>query len=705
METLKIIRAPDELEELRLYLLDKDIVAVDTETTGVYKESEIIGYSVCAEPELAYYIILSEWCTKSQSLIHLDTKAASYEIFDALKSKRLVFHNAVFDCSMIYNNFNVELIDSVFCDTMILAHIVDENRPNGLKDLGLSLYGSDATKEQKEMKDSVSRNGGLLTKNKYELYKADSELIAKYGAKDTILTFNVFYHEIERLYAQGLDKFFFEESMPLLKGVTYQLNTSGLRIDPERLMQLKQTLETECLQARAFIYNEIQLHTADDYPGTSKAKTFNIGSSKQLSWLLFSKLGNEFGTLTEEGRNVCKALGMKLPYTYAARKEFIAVCTARKDSIYQEAKYNWKTKKMGRPKKVGNFWNYLACGKETLTKLSDKYKWVAEFLKYAKNTKLLSTYVEGIQSRKDSYNIVRPNFLQNVVPSGRYANRNPNFQNLPRDDKRVKSCIVPRKGKVFVGVDQSQLEARVFASLSGDWRLLESFKRGEDFYSVIGMTAFNKTDCTPFKEGSPEAFGVKYKTLRQTAKVIALSAAYGTTAPKMVLSIQKDARINKTVQEAQEIIDDYFESFPAVRQFMLDSHKEAMTTGKVVSLFGRERRIPKAMDIPNIFGDIPHEKLDYEYRNLLNLAVNFKVQCTAGSIMNRSGISFLSMLKEHNITAKIILQVHDSLVVECDEGDAEKVSVLLKYAMENTVELPGVKLEAEPKVGHDLSQV
>ncbi len=698
METLKIVRTPEQLEELKAYIEDKDLLSFDTETTGVDKESEIIGYSLCAEVDLAWYVVLSEWDVQSQSLKYTSLKELSYPILDSLKMKDIVGQNIGFDCSMTQNNFGIELIDAVVCDTMVLAHIVDENRSNGLKELGISLYGEDAAKEQKEMKESVTKNGGVLTKDKYELYKADSELIARYGAKDAILTLKVFYHEMERLYEQGLDKFFFEESMPQLKGVTYQLNTSGLRVDVDRLQKLKQTLETECLEAKAFIYNEIQKDIEEDYPGTSKAKTFNIGSSKQLSWLLFIKLDNTFNNLTKEGREVCKSLGLKLPYSNAAKRQFIEVCTERLGTVYQEAKYNYKTKKTGRPKKVGPVWNYLACGRESLQKLAPKYKWVESFLKYAKNMKLLSTYVEGIQSRM-KYNVIRPNFLQNVVPSGRYANRNPNFQNLPRDDKRIKSCIIPRAGKVFVGVDQSQLEARVFAALSGDWRLLESFKRGEDFYSVIGMTAFNKTDCTPHKEGSPNAFGVKYKELRQIAKVIALSATYGTTAPKMAPAI------GKTIQEAQVIIDDYFESFPAVRQFMLDSHWEAMKTGKVVSLFGRERRIPMAMDIPKIFGDVDHDKLPYEYRNLLNLAVNFKVQCTAGSIMNRSSIKFLDMLKEHNISAKIILQVHDSLVVECEEADADIVVVLLKDAMENTVELPGVKLEAEPKVGYDLSQV
>lgn len=698
MDQLKIVRTLSQIEDLKNYLQDKDAIAFDTETTGVDRDSTVIGYSICAEPGMGWYVVLQSWNSYTKTLDSYETVAATAEIMQLLKQKQLVMHNAVFDCAMVSTNFGVDLIDSVVCDTMILAHIVDENRSNGLKELGVSIYGDDAAKEQKEMKESVVKNGGQLTKSCYELYKADSELLGKYGAKDAILTLNIFYHEMEKLYAQGLESLFFEECMPLLRGTTYQLNTSGLKIDTDRLQKLKQELETECLEARAFIYNEIHAHVADKYPGTSKAKSFNIGSSKQLSWLLFIKLKNEFNNLTKEGREVCKALGLKLPYAPGARREFIRVCTERKGEIYQGSRYNPKTKKISRPKKIGDVWNYLACGKESLDKLSAKYKWVKEFLKYSKNMKLLSTYVEGIQSRM-KYGVIYPSFMQNVVPSGRYACRNPNFMNLPRDDKRIKSCIIPRTGKVFVGVDESQLEARCFAALSKDWRLLKSFEKGEDFYSVIGMAAFDKTDCTPHKEGTPEAFGIKYKELRQIAKVIALSATYGTTAPKMA------PLINRSIEEAQEIIDNYFDSFPSVRQFMLDCHKEVITTGQTKTLYGRPRRIPQALEIPKAFGNTPHEKLPYDYRNLLNLAVNFCCQGLAGHIMNKSSIRFLNMLKEHNIIAKIILQVHDSLVVECDPKDAEQVADLLQDAMENTVKLPGVKLEALPKIGHNLSEV
>lgn len=701
---MKIVRTLGQLAELQEYLQDKDLVAFDTETVGTDKDSEIIGYSVCAEVDLGWYVIVSYWDVPTQKLVYLETKEKTRSFLQYLRSKRLIMQNACFDCDKVEQNYQVSLMDSVEIDTMILAHVVDENRSNGLKELGRVLFGEDSVKEQLEMKESVHKNGGVLTKEKYELYKGDSELIAKYGAKDAILTLKVFYEEMPKLYEQGLDKFFFEESMPLLKGGTYQLNTTGLRVDPDKLQKLKQTLEADCLDAKGFIHKEIESHVKLKYPGTGKTNHFNIGSSKQLSWLLFDQLGNEFNNLTKEGREVCKSLGLKLPYTFSAKKEFLALCTVSKGTVYQESKWNPKTRKVGRPKKIGDAWNYLACGKETLSKLAPKYKWVARYLEYAKNLKLLNTYVTGIQSRM-KYNVIRPSFLQNVVPSGRYASRNPNFQNLPRDDKRIKECIISRPGKVFVGCDYPQLEPRVFASFSKDWRLLECFKRDEDFYSVIGMHAFDKTDCVPLKEGPPNAFGTKYKNLRQISKVIALSATYGTTAPKMAPAI------NKSIGEAQEIIDNYFETFPSVKAFMEDSHQEAIKTGKVTSLFGRPRRIPGAMSIPKLFPGIPHDKLPYEQRNLLNLAVNYRIQGTGGSIMNRAAIRFLELCKQLEADdiswqeVKLVLQIHDELVAEGPEHLAESIVLVLKEAMENTVKLPGVDLPCEPKIAYNLADL
>lgn len=704
MEQLHLIKTLQELQQLQEFIKDKDFIAFDTETTGLDKESEIIGFSVSADVDTGYYIVLASWNVKEQHLDYLETTGGAKALLQTLTGKNLIMHNAVFDCTRANSRYQIDLMPSVHTDTMILAHLLDENRHNGLKELAVSLFGEDSKQEQDEMKASVHANGGMLTRDNYELYKADCDLIGRYGAKDTILTLKLFYHLVPELYEQGLEDFFYkDESMPLLRGPTYDMNTTGLKVDADKLQKLKGELEADCMDAKAFIHKEIEAHVKDKYPGDKKTNVFNIGSSKQLAWLLFFKLGNDFHLLTDAGKEVCQGLGLKLPYTPAARREFIHIVTASKGRVYAPAVKNLKTGKEGRPKKVSDPWNYIACGKETLERYAHKYKWVTRFLEYAKNLKLLNTYVEGIQSRM-KYNTIRPSFLQHGTTSGRYSSRNPNFQSLPRDDKRIKACIVARPSNVFVGADYSQLEPRVFASFSKDERLLACFKNGDDFYSVIGSTVFDKQGYS-MKKDEPGSFAQTFKSLRDVSKVVALSATYGTTAPQMA------PKIKKTLQEAQEVIDDYFERFPSVLELMKESHEQAKTHGEVKNLFGRPRRMPKAKDIVKIYGNRQHSDLPYEARNLLNLAVNHRIQSTGASIMNRAAISVWKTCQELGksdpiwLKVRIVMQIHDEVILEGPQELQDEMVLVLKDAMEHSIELPGVDLIADPKIANNIADL
>ena len=702
MQQLNIVSNLEQMNELAKYLSDKDIVAFDTETDGVDKESRIIGFSICSELSVAYYVILYRW--DGEKLAPQDTLSGAKEVLSMLVGKSLIMHNAVFDCNMVKNNYGIDLMPSLHTDTMILGHVLDENRSNGLKERAIELYGETSTEEQKVMKASIVANGGTVTKGKYELYKADADLIAHYGAKDAILTFHLFYHDVEHLFEEGLDQFFYEdESMPLLRGVTYDLNTTGLRVDAKRLKNLKGELEVEIEEARAFIAKEIQHLVEEKYPGTNKKNEFNIGSTQQLSWLLFFKLNNEFGTLTKVGKEVCKAMNLRLPYTRSAKNEFIGECIVNKGAIWKPGYTDPKTGKKTKDKLIEDPWKYLECGEEMLTKYSKKYKWVQKLVEYKKNSKILSTYVEGIESRM-KYNTIQPSFLQHGTTSGRYSSRNPNFQNLPREDKRVKSCIVSRPGKVFVGADYSQLEPRVFASLSGDEKLQGCFASGDDFYSTIGVEVFGRHGAS-MKKDDEGSFAKLFPEERFDSKTIALAATYGATANRLSKSTGKD------VNETQEILDAYFEKFPKVKQMMLDSHEQAKSLGKVYNLFGRPRRMPEAMNIKKLYGKVSHEELPYEFRNLLNLSVNHRIQSTAASIMNRAGIALvkaraiLSQIRPLWNEVKIVMQIHDELILEGPEELEQEMIKLLKDCMENTVKLPGVALVAEPKAAKNLADL
>lgn len=693
---LLIVDSLTAINDLYSYLVDKEFVAYDCETTGLSKQDEVIGFSVCAEEDKAYYVILSEWSVSENRMLPKWTNSVD-DLLQLIATKQLIMHNGGFDCMMTESNFKIKLIDNLHTDTMELAHLLDENRRVGLKELATERYGEDAAAESEEMKASVLANGGKWLAKEKEMYKANSQLLAKYGAKDAWLTYKLFLDMVPELYEQGLDKFFYEdESMPLLRGPTYELNTTGLTVDSKRLIELKKTLEAECLEAKAFVYQEINPHIKEKYPGTNKKNTFNIGANQQMSWLLFGQMQLEFSTLTKGGKTICKEMGLKLPYSPSAKREFIFRCEQNVGQVYQQASiFNGKKKSA---KKFKQPWAYLNVDKRTLTKFAPKYKWIARLLEYQQKTKLLTTYVEGIESRM-KYGIINPSYLQHGTTSGRYASRNPNFQNLPRDDKRIKSCIVSRPGKVFVSADYSQLEPRVFAYFSKDSRLLESFKGNDDFYSVIGMEVYSKYDCVPRKEGSTNAFGIKYKRFRDLSKTIALASTYGATAPQLAPTT------GKSIEDTQADIDAYFERFPGVKDMMLESHEQAKTKGQVINLFGRPRRIPDAKKIIKIYGNKTHAELPYEARKMLNLSVNHRIQSTGASIVNRAAIQFNRYAKQAGLEAKLVEQVHDRLTVECNAEDADNILILLQDAMENTVHLEGVQLEAVPKIGTNLATV
>lgn len=684
---LIVIDSPQRVQDLLKVIEKAEYVAYDVETTGLTKQDRIIGFSICVEPNKAYYVILERFDKEKQTLISTGCHETSLEVINMLIYKKLIMHNSVFDCIMTKAYFKVSLMPSIHTDTMILAHLLNENRRVGLKELGKSIFGEDSGNESKEMKESVLRNGGKLTKNQYEMWKCDSQIIGKYGAQDALLTYKLFLHLVPELYEQGLDKFFYdEESMPLLRGPTYDMNNTGLQVDSNKLLSLKKTLEAECEEAKAFIYREIQDKIKD--------KKFNIGAPQQLSWLLFGEYGLEFGTLTKSGKEVCKALGMRLPYSIGAKIVFIKECRLREGQQYTpDCIVNGKIRK---GKKYKAPWGYITADKKILQEYSSKYKWIARLLEYQQKMKLLSTYVEGIEERT-RYGIIQPGFLQHGTSSGRYSSRSPNFQNLPRDDKRIKECIMARKGRTFVGADYSQLEPRVFASLSGDERLLQAFTKRLDFYSVVGREVYDKLECTPLKEGKG-SFGETYPKLRQDAKTFTLASTYGASG------FQLSSLMKKSSNDAQEDIDSYFEKFPAVREMMKESHKLAKEHGFVTSIFGRLRRIPEAKKLYSIYKNTPDESLPYEARKLLNLAVNHRIQSTAASIVNRAAIHAYNSFLKAGIDCKIILQVHDELVIECKEEDADNVALLLQNSMENTSELPNVKLEAKPWISKTLAK-
>lgn len=710
-ETLKVLRTVDEISGLIDYLQDKDIAAYDDETDGLALSAQVIGFSVAAEETIGFYVVLAEYRLdppvdgqpQTGKLVFLDNREKAIELLNLLREKSLIMHNATVDVQWTRRNFGVDLMPALTFETMVAAHLLNENRRVGLKELGYAEYGEDARREAIEMKESVIARGGTWEEKRggnKEMFKADPEILGKYGAKDAVLTYKLFLKFAAQLVDQGLDEFYYRETLPLFKGPIYDLNTTGLRVDMDGLRKLQKELEDECAMLKSQIETDIAPYTAEDYPKGfgNKAKQFNIGAGQQLAWLIFIRLKQDWKKLTNSGRDLSKELMGKAPYNPGARRNFVL---ALADS----------TDEKGRPLKLQK---YLSTNKTVLTPLAQKYLWIERLLKYKKSIKLLNTYVIGMQE-KAQYGIIRPSFLQHGTTGNRLSSRGPNFQNLPAKDKRVKKCIIARAGKVIVGGDFEQIEPRVFASLSGDRRLMECFAQGYDFYSVIGIEVFKKFDCTPYKAG-PGSFGEMYPLLRQVAKVIALAATYGITAFKLTDMLNTDAPRKGDEgpwdsDEVQEIIDNYFEAYPEVKKLQLKYHREAIDNGVVFNIYGRPRHIPAARHIQSFGRKTKAEDLPYEFRTLLNNAVNFPIQGSAGSIMNRALIAAYARCRELEAEdpawadVKIIGQVHDEGWLEGPEHLKDGMIQVLKESMEGAAVLPGVALIANPRAAYNLADL
>ena len=178
-----------------------------------------------------------------------------------------------------------------------------------------------------------------------------------------------------------------------------------------------------------------------------------------------------------------------------------------------------------------------------------------------------------------------------------------------------------------------------------------------------------------------------------------MGATYGSSPARIAEMLKDKQGRNANIDECAQIIEDYFVSFPKVKQLMLDSHRQAIDTGEVHNLFGRPRHITEAKKLKAYGPNIEHSKLTYLERNPLNLAINARIQNTAGSLMNRAMIAFYRRCKALGLDTRIVMTVHDEIIIECLIADAEQVKEILRDTMQNTTKIPGVDLLAEPVIG------
>lgn len=299
---------------------------------------------------------------------------------------------------------------------------------------------------------------------------------------------------------------------------------------------------------------------------------------------------------------------------------------------------------------------------DTLEKIYDKHEIVPKILEYRSLMKLNSTYVEGLvpfvnkkTGRIHSY------FHQTITATGRISSTEPNLQNIPARDelgRNIKRAFKPKEGYVYIDADYSQIELRVLAHVAQDENMIKAFKNDEDIHREVASKVFN----IPFEEVTKEQ--------RSRAKAVNFGIVYGITG----FGLAKQIGLSR--KEAQEYIDSYLEKFNGVKQFMSNVTKKAEEDGYVETLFGRRRYIPEL------------KSSNFMVREFgKRAAMNTPIQGTAADIMKIAMNNVYKKLKEENLDARIILQVHDELLIESSEKDCKKAKDILKSCMENAMNM------------------
>ena len=327
--------------------------------------------------------------------------------------------------------------------------------------------------------------------------------------------------------------------------------------------------------------------------------------------------------------------------------------------------------KLGLPhgKKTKTGWSTNA---DVLEKLRYEYPIVNAALEYRQYAKLKSTYADGLLKAIDPDGRVHTSFQMTVTATGRLSSTEPNLQNIPtRTDlgSEIRRMFVPADGCVLVDADYSQIELRLLAHIAGDETMRESFLAGGDFHAETAAKVFHvaRKDVT--------------HEMRRSAKAVNFGIVYGISA----FSLSQD--IGVSVAEAKAYMEAYFATFPGVRKYMDEVVEKAKAAGYVETLFHRRRDLPEL------------KSSNFNMRSFgERVALNMPIQGTAADVMKLAMVAVHRRLKAENLRARLVLQVHDELIVECPESEAETVAKLLTEEMENVVRL-SVPLTADAHWG------
>ena len=311
---------------------------------------------------------------------------------------------------------------------------------------------------------------------------------------------------------------------------------------------------------------------------------------------------------------------------------------------------------------------------DVLEKLAPEHKIVADILEYRGLAKLKSTYADGLANFIEKDERIHTSFNQTITATGRISSTEPNLQNIPMRTelgRLIRKVFVPKDGYVFADADYSQIELRILAHMSEDQGLISAYHEGDDIHRITASKVFH----VPFEEVTP--------LQRRNAKAVNFGIVYGISS----FGLSQDLSIS--VGEAKEYMEKYFETYPGVRDYQNKVIQDAKNKGYSETMFGRRRPIPELKSgnyMIRQFGE--------------RVAMNAPIQGTAADIMKIAMINVFFRLKREDLKSRLILQIHDELLIETAPDEIDKVSDILTTEMEKAVEL-SVPMEVDCHTGSD----
>ncbi len=309
-----------------------------------------------------------------------------------------------------------------------------------------------------------------------------------------------------------------------------------------------------------------------------------------------------------------------------------------------------------------------------LEKLAPEYPVVNDILEYRGLTKLRSTYADGLMAYVADDQRIHTTLNQTITATGRISSTDPNLQNIPMKTdlgRQIRKAFVPCKGYTFTDADYSQIELRILAHMSGDQGLIDAYKENEDIHRITASKVFH----TPFEEVTP--------LQRRNAKAVNFGIVYGISS----FGLSQGLSISRA--EAAEYIKAYFKTYPGIKTFLDNLVSSAKTDGYAVTMYGRRRPVPELTSsnfMQRSFGE--------------RVAMNSPIQGSAADIMKIAMIRVWERILREKLQSRLILQIHDELLIETAPGEEEQVRAILEQEMENAAVL-SVSLETDIHNGTD----